>query len=90
MKQKIIVWILIMVLSIQLVMALGVRPARTNLAVDDYSEDNIKIEGKIWVVNNEQRELTVNLYEEGELAEFVKIKTDPKKLTFRSEDDAKD
>src|SRR3989344_5873282 len=90
MKPKIIIWILILLAIIQIVTAIGIRPAKTNIAVDEYEENNIKIDGKLWVVNNDQREFTVDIYEEGEMAEFVKIKTDPKKLTFRPEDEAKE
>ena len=93
MKQKKIVWIaalLMFLMSIQLVTAIGIRPAKTNIAVDEYEENNIKIDGKLWVVNNEGREFTVDVYEEGEMAEFVRIKTYPKKLTFRPEDEAKE
>ncbi|MEK6905751.1 MAG: CARDB domain-containing protein [Nanoarchaeota archaeon] len=90
MKQKIIIWILALLLIVQLATAIGIRPARTNLAVDDYDENNIKIDGKFWVVNNDHREFTVDVYVDGEMGEFVKLKTDDKKLTFRPEDDAKE
>lgn len=89
-KQKIIIWILVFLAVVQIATAIGVRPARTNIAIDDYAENNIKIDGKLWVVNNGQREFTVDVYEDGEMAKLVKIKTDPKKITFRPEDDAKE
>ncbi len=90
MKPKIIMWILIFLVAIQLASAIGIRPARTNIAVDDHNEDNIKIDGRLWVVNNNQRELAINIYVEGEMAEFVKLKTPEKKLSFRPEDEAKE
>ena len=90
MKNKTILWILILVMSIQLVTAIGIRPAKTNIAVDDYTENNIKVDGKLWVVNNDHREFIVDIYVDGEMAKFVKIKTDPKRITFRPEDDAKE
>jgi len=89
-KKNIIAWVLVLLLFLQLAAAIGVRPARTNIAVDEFDEKNIKVDGKLWVVNNEQREFTVDLYEDGEMAEFVKIKTEPEKLTFRPEDEAKE
>lgn len=89
-KQKIIMWILMFLMIIQIVSAIGIRPARTNIAVEDFEGDNVKIEGKLWVVNNNQGEFAVDIYEGGEMAEFVKIKTDPKRLTFRPEDEAKE
>ncbi len=90
MKNKIIIWILALLLIIQLAAAIGIRPARTNIAVDDYDENNIKVDGKLWVVNNDHREFTVDVYVDGEMADFVKLKTDEKKITFRPEDDAKE
>src|SRR3990167_3415800 len=90
MKQKKIAWMLALLLVLQMVTAIGVRPAKTNIAVDGYEGDEIKIDGKLWVVNNDQREFTVDVYEEGEMADFVKIKTDPKKISFRAEDEAKE
>ncbi len=89
MKHKLIIWILALLLIVQLAAAIGIRPARTGIAVDDYSEDNIKVDGKLWVVNNDHREFTVDVYVDGEMADFVKLKTDEKKITFRPEDDAK-
>jgi len=88
-KQKIIIWILLLLLAFQLVTAIGIRPARTNIAVDDHDDDNVKIDGTFWVVNNDHREFTVDIYIEGEMADFVKLKTQEKKLSFRPEDDAK-
>lgn len=89
-KAKIVMWILMILIILQIVAAIGVRPARTNIAVDEFEETNIKVDGKLWVVNNDQREFTVDVYEDGEMAEFVKIKTNPKKITFRPEDEAKE
>lgn len=89
-KRKIVIWILMLLIVIQLVAAIGVRPARTTVAVDEYEGNDIKIDGKLWIVNNNQGEFTVDVYEDGEMAEFVKIKTNPKRLTFRPEDEAKE
>lgn len=83
-------WILVLLVAIQLASAIGIRPARTNIAVDDYNEEQIKIDGKLWVVNNNQRELAVIISVEGEMAEFVKLKNEEKKLSFRPEDEAKE
>ena len=82
---------------IQLVTAIGIRPARTTIAVDNYQSNNnengnndIKFDGKLWIVNNDQREFTVDVYLDGEMANFVKLKLDDKKITFRPEDEAKE
>ena len=74
----------------QLVFAIGVRPAKTTIAVDEFEENNIKIDGRMWIVNNNQREFTVDVYEDGEMADLIKIKTNPKKISFRPEDEAKE
>lgn len=79
---------MVLLIAVPLAAAIGIRPARTNIAVDDYDENNIKVDGKLWVVNNDHREFTVDIYVDGEMAEFVKLKTDEKKWTFRPEDEA--
>lgn len=90
MKFKRIIWLMVLLLTLQLVLAIGIRPARTSIAVDDFTENNINVDGKLWVVNNEQREFTVNIYVEGAMAEFVKLKTDQKKLAFTPEQEFKE
>ncbi len=90
MKQKLLVWILVLLVTVHLVTALGIRPARTNIAADDFAEEQISYDGKVWIVNNDQREFSVNIYVEGEMASFVKLKTSEKKLSFRSDDNAKE
>ncbi|MBU0470120.1 MAG: hypothetical protein KKA62_05240 [Nanoarchaeota archaeon] len=84
MKQKIIVGIFVLLLTLQLVDAVGIRPAKTNLIFEegkDYSKT-------IWVVNNEQRDLTVSIYVEGEMKEYVSVSQ--KTVTLRSDDDSKE
>ena len=90
MKQKKILWVLVLLLVLQMATAIGVRPAKTNIAVDEYEGNSIEIGGLLWIVNNNQREFTVDIYEEGEMADLVKIKTNPKKISFRPEDEAKE
>ena len=63
MKQKKIVWVLALLLVLHMVTAIGVRPAKTNIAVDGYEGNEIKIDGKLWIVNNNQGEFTVEVYE---------------------------
>ena len=89
MKQKMMLWMLMILLVIQMVAALGIRPARTTIAIDDFDQENIDVEGTLWIVNNEGREFTVEVYTEGEMADFIKLKGEDKKITFRPEDDAK-
>ncbi len=83
MKPKIIAWMLVLLLTLQIVMAIGIRPAKTTLISEngrDYSE-------KFWIVNNEGREFQVDIYVEGEMGGYVTIKEPT--LSFRSDDEAK-
>lgn len=83
MKPKIIAWMLVLLLTLQIVMAIGIRPAKTTLISEnarDYSET-------FWVVNNEGREFLVDVYVEGEMGEYVTLKE--KTISFRSDDEAK-
>ena len=80
---KIIVLIVLFLLALQLVYAIGIRPAKTNILSDDLNKKN---GGSIWVVNNDLREFEVDIYVEGEMAEYVALKH--KKLKFREDDDA--
>ena len=82
--------ITLVLVLIPFVSATGIRPARTTVAIDDYDDNNINIDGKLWVVNNEGKEFTVDVYTEGEMAPLVKIKTDPKRITFRADEEAKE
>lgn len=83
MKQKTIIWILVLLLFIQLVTATGIRPAKTELAFDETKT----YQGTIWVVNNDHREFSVHISVEGEMAQYVTINTE--ELSFRADDDAK-
>lgn len=83
MKLKIIAWALVLLLAVQLVVAIGIRPAKTTLISEnarDYSE-------KFWIVNNEGREFLVDVYVEGEMGEYITLKE--KTISFRSDDEAK-
>jgi len=82
--------IILVLVLVPFVSATGIRPARTTIAVDDYNDNNIKFDGKLWVVNNEGKEFAVDVYVEGEMASFVKIKTEPKRITFRPDEEAKE
>ena len=83
MNQKIIAWAVVLLLAVQLVMAIGIRPAKTTLISEnghDYSET-------FWIVNNEGREFAVDIYVDGEMSEYVTLTE--KTLSFRSDDEAK-
>ncbi len=81
---------LIFLLAFQLAAALGIRPARTTIVMDDYPNEEVKIDGKLWVVNSDHKEFAVDVYVEGEMAEFVKLKAPEKKMSFRADEEAKE
>ncbi len=72
---------LVLVLSLQLTIALGIRPAKTTMISDD-SKDYA---GQFWVVNNDQHEFTATVSVEGEMAQYVTLKTSEDTLGKRSE-----
>ena len=83
MNRKIMVWISIFLLCTTLVLALGIRPAKTSIVFEegrDYAP-------QFWVVNNEGREFSVKVSVGGEMAHYVTLHTP--ELTFRSDDGAK-
>ncbi len=82
MKRKIIIGLIVLLLSLQLVTALGIRPARTHIAPDDTKTHS----GKFWVVNEEKNEFSLKVRVEGELAEYITLKDD--NLDFREDIDA--
>ncbi len=62
--------------------ALGIRPARTDIAIDDGRD----YANTLWVVNNEGREFTATVSVQGELSRYVTLHTE--ELRFRPDDDA--
>jgi len=82
--QKVVIWMFILLLTFQLVTAIGIRPAKTTLI----SEEGLVYSDSFWIVNNEGRGFKVDLSVEGELAEYVTLKKNT--LIFRDDDDAKE
>lgn len=82
MKNKLIIWLIVLLLTLNLVLALGIRPAKTTVI----SEESLQSKEKFWVVNNDQQEFSVKVYVEGEMAEYITLNT--KELHFRNDDDA--
>ncbi len=67
--------------------ALGIRPAKTTiLAEETLAEGNPPITGQFWVVNDEQRQFTMDVSVDGELVPYVTLHT--KELSFRPDDAA--
>ena len=75
---------LIFILTIQFCIALGVRPAKTVML----SEETDKLDGTFWIVNNDQMAFSAKVYAEGEMAQFIELKTKDKDLVFREDTDA--
>ncbi len=83
MKQKQIIWLIALLLCINLVFAIGVRPAKTIIQ----SESSTIHEGKIWIVNTDEREFTARVSLEGEMSEYITL--DKETIDFREDDNSK-
>ena len=84
-KTKIILsYFLIFIFTIQFCLALGVRPAKTIML----SEETDKLDGTFWIVNNDHMAFSAKVYTEGEMAQFIELKTKDKDLVFREDTDA--
>ncbi len=79
---KIVILILLILLTLQLTTALGIRPAKTIM-----NSEEIKVyKSTIWVVNNDHQEMTIGIGTGGEFGQYIKIS--PTELTFREDIDA--
>ncbi len=83
MNKKILLWLLVFLCSLQLISAIGIRPARTLLS---YS-DNQVYEGTILIMNNDGQELELAISVEGELKDSVHLQV--QKLLLAEEEDSK-
>jgi len=84
MENKKLIWVVVLLLSINLVLAIGIRPAKTTILFDELSTS----EGNFWVVNNENREFLAKVSVAGEMAEYITLVT--KELAFAEDTDAKE
>lgn len=85
---KIVLWMIILLVAAQLVLSLGIRPAKTELLSEKIMLDGkIDYSGVFWVVNNDGLPFEVNIYVDGEMGKYATIKEE--KLIFRNDDDAK-
>ena len=84
-NKKIIIWtIVLLLLSMQLVLAIGIRPAKTTII----SGEENKFENSFWIVNNDHRDFFVKLYPSGPLAEYISLEVT--ELNFLSTYEAKE
>src|SRR3989338_3318548 len=79
---RIILWIMVVLLSINLALAIGIRPAKTTIE----SEQTKSLCGQFWVVNNDQMDFSAKVYIEGEMSQYITLNT--KELQFRSDTDS--
>lgn len=84
MRPKIIVWLIVLLLTFHVVLAIGIRPVKTTIISDEL--ETKKFDGQLWVVNTDHQEFTAAISVEGEMSEFVKV--NKKELKFREDDDA--
>ncbi len=70
-------------LSLPLTLALGIQPAKTSFIFEQTPE----FRGQFQIINNEQKEFTVRVYPEGDLAEYIHVS--PNEITFKEGDSAK-
>ncbi|MFH0840974.1 MAG: hypothetical protein V1865_03290 [bacterium] len=83
-KQKIICGLIAFLLCANLILAIGIRPAKTSLHTEG---GGLEYEGEFWVVNMEGKEFTANIYVDGEMAQYVKV--EEKEISFTEDDEAK-
>ncbi len=67
---KLVLYIIIMILVASSVFALGVAPARKILTFEENKKETVEIR----IVNNEHKDMVLLVYPKGELADYVKIK----------------
>jgi len=83
MDKKIMIWGIVLLILLNGVLGIGVRPART---VVDFSP-NLESDHSFRVINNDEMDFEVNVYVEGELEEYIKL--EEKKMFFKSDEDSK-
>ncbi len=81
--KKIGLLLILVILLTTSVLAIGIRPAKTELNGDETKF----LQGTFWVVNNNQVNFDVDVYVEGEMREYVTLETE--KLSFREDEEAR-
>ena len=73
--RSVIITLLVLSLTFNLALALGIQPAKTELVFSNsLLHQELIHEGQLWVVNTEGRVFTVKVYPSGDLAPFIIIK----------------
>jgi len=83
MRRKLATWIIVAILCISLVNALGLRPAKTNIASDEIN----KYDGAITIVNTESKNSVISIEVKGEMSEYVNLSRNA--FIFQEGDDLK-
>ncbi|MBW2980532.1 hypothetical protein KY360_03885 [Candidatus Woesearchaeota archaeon] len=76
-----IIWVVILLLTLNIAFALGIRPVKTELDFQQHYEGSFK------VVNNDHKALRVRIYAEGDLKDFISLPQ--KELEFSSSEEIK-
>ena len=79
---QLLLWLLIILLTLSAVQAIGIRPAKTSLIAAETSA----FSGTVWVINNDAWEFDAKVYVEGEMGQYVTLKTE--ELRFRADTDS--
>ena len=83
MMKKRMIWMFVFLISLELVLAIGLRPAKTTI----FFESSLSYDGEFWVINNGEREFDMNIYvEESPLSSFLIL--EKKTINFKSNDEA--
>ncbi|MBU0460778.1 MAG: hypothetical protein KJ771_08300 [Nanoarchaeota archaeon] len=83
MKIKTILWIIMILVLVQSVVAIGLRPAKTTV---DFTP-GLEQESSFTIVNNDQTNFSVKVYAAGELAKYLEFGQD--ELLFNEHDESK-
>lgn len=81
--KHLIIWTLILIVTLNLALAIGIRPAKTTIVLADQQD---QYDGEFWIVNNEQREFQVQVYAEGTLKDYIQI--EKKQFKFSPDEEA--
>ncbi|MFH1276583.1 MAG: hypothetical protein ABIH82_05725 [Candidatus Woesearchaeota archaeon] len=68
-NNKIVLWIFVLLITINFALSLGISPAKTSIVYDG----NPNYKNDFWVTNEEGREFTLKLYPEGPFANYIKV-----------------
>ncbi len=80
-----IVWMIFLLLALPLVAGIGIRPAKTTIEADK-APLAASFSDAFWVVNNDLQAFSASIRLEGEMAQYITLRT--KELSFREDVEA--